>query len=75
MTVYVLTQEPYHDTSSVLGVYASLEAAKVGTEHAYGHEWDSEGYYVTHWGATAQLDLGGDSLYLIRAFDLEGAAE
>jgi hypothetical protein len=74
MTVYVLTQEPYHDTSSVLGVYATVDAAKAASP-GRSDQWDSEGYYVTHWGAVAQLDLGGDSLYLIRAFDLEGAAE
>ncbi len=34
MKVYVLTEEPYHDNSTVLGVYASLTAAELSRPDA-----------------------------------------
>jgi hypothetical protein len=42
MKVYVLTSEPYHDNSTVLGAYSTLQAAKVASGLA-DREWD-DGY-------------------------------
>ena len=42
MKVYVVTAEPYHENSTVLGAFSSLEKAK----NTFPGEWDDDGYYV-----------------------------
>jgi hypothetical protein len=56
MMVYVVTAEPYHDNSSVLGAYSSMEVAKA----AHPAEWNDEGFYVEWPGVVAYAVEGDD---------------
>jgi hypothetical protein len=54
--VYVLTSEPYHDNSTVIGVYHSLDAAIA----AHPADWQRDGFYIDHWPhcvAQAAVDM------------------
>lgn len=68
-TVYVVTDEPYHDNSSILGVYDSLEKAKASVADV---KWDAEGYYVKYWGAASNSpEQPGGGHYLIHRFEVQ----
>lgn len=48
MTIFILTLEPYHDNSTVVGAYPSIESAKdaaaeLGIERS---SWLTDGFYV-----------------------------
>lgn len=79
MTVYVVTKEPYHDNSDLVGVYASLESAKASqscswvdkpTEpferHKHSCYFDPEGA----WNAEAVEDDNSEG-YMIRACEVQ----
>ena len=47
MKVYIVVQEPFHDNSTVLGVYANLQKAK----DEYPGDWVDNGFYITKYAA------------------------
>jgi hypothetical protein len=65
MKVYVVTEEPDHDNSTILGVYSSLEKAKA----TRAGNWNTDGFYVQIWGAVAESAL--EEGYLIFEFELQ----
>jgi len=45
MKIYLVTEEPYHDNSTILSAHSTLEKAKA----AYDAPWQDDGYYVDSW--------------------------
>lgn len=62
MTVYVVTHEPYHDTSCIYEVHSSVERAKAAHQDV---RWVDEGYYVENWERVVAESENTDDLYLI----------
>lgn len=69
MIVYVVTYEPYHDNSTVLGVYTSLAAIASAFPK---HTFVTEGSYVGTWpNCVAEcIDTKHDCEYLVFAHPL-----
>ena len=71
MKVYVLSEEPYHDNSGVLGAFSSVESAIDAAPSDL--QWRREGFYCTNWPCVVAETRDDDrgSAYLIREFDLD----
>lgn len=68
MKVYVVTCEPYHENSSIEGVYSSLELAKNSMRRV---SWSEIGPYVTNDTAVVAEASKGDDVYLIHEIEVD----
>jgi hypothetical protein len=71
MKVYVLTQQPYHDSTHLVGAYWSLAGAIEASPHGEG--WVFDGFYRQNWEhVVAERDAADDEdfeVWLIYEFD------
>ncbi len=74
MKIYIVTREPFHDNSTILGAFSSLEKAEADPIDDKPVAWRRSGFYVGRWDqcvaeSTVPEAPDADSAYLI--FELE----
>jgi|KBSSwiStaDraftv2_1062776.scaffolds.fasta_scaffold00198_27 hypothetical protein len=70
MKILVVTYEPFHDNSSVVGAFSSLDAVKKAFPNL---QFSTEGYYVSGPVVAQQvIPKGSDELLIVTELELDG---
>jgi hypothetical protein len=70
MKVYVLTEQPYHDSSTIVGAFSSLTAAEIASGRS---NWLHEGFYIDNWSHCVAQSVRNDDDDLMLIFEFEVA--